>query len=809
MSVELNAPMIALSPYRLDHIHPPDRLWVGDKALQLADALQNGFPVVPGLAIPSTALHSCLQYTAWPYPLLADLADSALHLDRQNPRQLQAVAAHLREMIEHAPLTAESLVDVVEICQAWEAPALIIRPSLAIDWEGEPPRLQGLFDARVCLCEPVAIAQALKHIWSQLFRARSLVFWNRFRIPLQKVYAGILVQPLHDAIVSGEMLIQDSQVQICATLGLGLAIARGDVVPDDYTLDLHTYPDYTERLHLKRYRLCLRQSGSESGSMHGEPGQAVHPVFSPIERLQHVEVEALQQAQPALSRDHLDALVDLARRYQTVFSASVRIGWTVPLSPPSAAAHPAGPQVVRLEQLPSSRPYSQSHPKAVQGSFQTLDELEGVAAAPGHAIATAWVAPSSSAHAQDNMPQGAILVASSLQPEWLPWLQCAAAIVTEQGGMTSHGAILARELGIPAVVGVAQATQIIKTGDQIFVDGDRGRVQQLPINSGGLAMPYPKLLQALELPIEPAFSASRSEVAAFPSRATQLFINWSQREQVADAAALPVDGLGLLRSEFLLHDRLAAYSRSDINRLGAIAEIAERIQTIAAAFFPRPVFYRSLDLRSPALTQERDRSLERNAILGLHGTLSYQHDPALFDLEMGAIAQLHQAGLTNIRILLPFVRTVEEFTFCRHRLTQHPFPQPEHVEIWLMAEVPSVLFLLPEFAQAGVSGICIGSNDLTQLILGVDRDQAEMAIAYDPLHPAVLAAMRHLIQTAKTLDLPCSICGQAPSQYPQLIEQLIGWGITAISVTPDAVSTSLAAIAQAEARFFSASKRDL
>jgi pyruvate,water dikinase len=292
--------------------------------------------------------------------------------------------------------------------------------------------------------------------------------------------------------------------------------------------------------------------------------------------------------------------------------------------------------------------------------------------------------------------------------------------------------------------------------------------------------------------------------------ATQLLVNLSQPRLIEQVKDLPVDGVGLLRSELMVLSVLAGQHPQTWIDQGHQAELVhlwqEQICQFARAFAPRPIFYRSLDWRShelPSLTggYAADALIpEINPVLGKRGTFSYVQDSTIFDLELAALAAAQQSGYTNIHLLLPFVRTVEEFTFCHRRVEQAGLTQVAQFQLWIMAEVPSILFLLPEYVKAGVQGISIGTNDLTQLLLGVDRDRGELAAAFDERHPVVMQAIAQIIQMAKQARIPCSICGQAPALYPELIDSLVGWGITSISVEPDAVERTYEAIARAEKR---------
>jgi pyruvate,water dikinase len=364
--------------------------------------------------------------------------------------------------------------------------------------------------------------------------------------------------------------------------------------------------------------------------------------------------------------------------------------------------------------------------------------------------------------------------------------------------MTCHAAIVARELGIPAITGASNATGRIQAAEVLLLDGDRGCVYHgnstdaeqaasVPLSEPGKAVP--DLLQ----------EQYRTPIG------TQLMVNLSQPEALERLAGLPIDGVGLLRAELLAVGLLDGQHPDLWLHQGRQAELRDRlahqIAQFARALSPRPVFYRSLDLRSHEFSGLAGRNTtppEVNPMLGWRGTLSYTTDPALLNLELATLAQIHQSGWDNVHLLLPFVRTVEEFIFCRQRVEQAGLLQNSRFQLWIMAEVPSVLFLLPEYVRAGVQGISIGSNDLTQLILAIDRDQAQMATAFDERHPAVLAAIAQLIRQAKQLGIPCSICGQAPSRYPELIERLVEWGITGISVSLDAVEQTYRAIARAE-----------
>jgi pyruvate,water dikinase len=517
----------------------------------------------------------------------------------------------------------------------------------------------------------------------------------------------------------------------------------------------------------------------------------------------------VQQNQYALTQTQLQQLIQLAQQAATDMEMALVMEWTIAVKGESVQPALQFTQVIPQFTDAMLRSISQNHSSSAERanllpaatrSFSSPSlakhpaPLLGLAAAPGRVLARALVVQDVT-QPISTIPTGIALVAPSIAPSWITWIKHVAGIITEHGGITSHGAILARELGIPAVVGVGNATRQLHSGDVLFIDGDRGVVQPVDAYQVGAEHSLPSSSS-------PKSNFSRAVVRRSKPIATGLLINLSYVEAVEEAATLPVDGVGLLRSELMLQEILKQEHLALwlMHQDELIDQIASQIERFACAFAPRPVFYRSLDLRSHEFSSlsARNTAPEQNPILGLHGTFSYQFDPSLFDIELAALRKVQQSGYENVNLLLPFVRTVAEFSFCRQRVIQTGLTQNSSFQLWIMAEVPSVVFLLPEYVQAGVQGISIGSNDLTQLMLAVDRDQHQMAAAFDQLNPSVLRAIQQLIRTARQEGIPCSICGQAPAQYQELIELLIKWGITSISISPDAVERTYEAIARAE-----------
>jgi pyruvate, water dikinase len=795
--------------YYLNQIQVSDRSLVGDKAFYLSVLMQQNYPVIPGFVVSVQAFREFLEAINWLEPLFADLPNSSLYLDVNNPRQLQAIAQQIRHAIQTTPLDEDWLSQVTELLQSWHSLALILRPSFNLESGIDPTlsqRTAGLFSDQVCWANRDAVAHTVKQVWGELFRARSLVYWQRSGVPLQHINLAVLVQPIWSAIASGDLYISSSRFEIQSTLGLGKALIEGEVTGDRYQIHPHTGLLQQQHLGSKTYAYRVaKEPQAESQHIPFASVQQVHTTSC----LQGYLVDSVQQNQYALTQAQLQQLIQLTQQAAIDMETALAMEWTIAIQEENAQPSLQFTQVIPQFTDSTLRSISQSNdssadlidllPAATRSpSSQSLAShpapLLGLAAATGRVLARALVVQDVTQPIAA-IPTGTALVAPSIVPSWITWLKHVAGIVTDHGGITSHGAILARELGIPAVVGVGNATRQLQTGDALFIDGDRGVVQQVDAHQLGAEPSLPSSSS-------PKSNVSRPVVHRSKPTATRLLINLSYVEAVEEAAALPVDGVGLLRSELMLQEILKQQHLTVwlTQQDELVDRIASQIERFACAFAPRPVFYRSLDLRSHefSLLSPSNTPPEQNPILGLHGAFSYQFDPSLFDIELAALRKVQQAGYENVNLLLPFVRTVAEFSFCRQRVIQTGLTQNSSFQLWIMAEVPSVVFLLPEYVQAGVQGISIGSNDLTQLMLAVDRDQHQMAAAFDQLNPSVLRAMQQLIRTARQEGIPCSICGQAPAHYPELTELLVKWGITSISISPDAVERTYEAIARAE-----------
>lgn len=813
--------------YWLDKIQPSDRDVVGEKAFYLSYLLQKNHPVVPGFVVPAKTFWQFVESIDWLEPLFADWPHSSLHLNVDEPRQLQSIARNIRHQILCAKLpdsllyTLNSAVSQLNSNSNINSQALIFRPSLT-SWN---PKTAGILESHAVSAEPEAIEAGLKRAWAELFRARSLFYWQRCGLKVQEINPAVLVQSIAPAIASGEVKTNAGAAwEIQATCGLGMSLARGEIIPDYYQVQPETGAVKFQRLGYKTLAYNLKSDEEESPEKRLTGNWAASPIpdsafLIPDFTDSCVEVLALEetaQTEYVLEESQLQKIIELTKKAIAEFDSDLILKWTI-----DQTANNDEPQfyftqvrLVKGKKVAAIREKSIALPR-------TPAILRGLGAASGKAEAIAQVMTNSHPENAEFLA-GGILVARTIEPNWLPWLKVAAGVVAEQGGMTAHGAILARELGIPAVVGVVGATRAIASGDWVLVDGDSGEVFATA-EPEAIDKPDNNQLRDTATNADVYSTAAKMSIANYqlsssdrssnqPSQsrraesaesvwgaptATELLVNVSQTSSINRLKNLPIDGIGLLRSELMALEALDCQNPKVWLQEGRRSEFVDRmadcLTLFAAAVSPQPIFYRSLDLRES----------------GTDGSFSYTFEPELFDWELSVLKKVCESGYKNVNLILPFVRSVEEFVYCRQRLDTIWKNRPAQFQLWIMAEVPSVLFLLPDYVKAGVQGISIGTNDLTQFLLGIHRNSEQVASGFNGRDRAVMRAIEQLIKQARAIGIPCSICGDAPALYPETIESLVRWGISSISVNVDAVEQTCRAIARAEQRLILEAARSI
>ena len=748
--------------YWLSQIQDAEKSLVGNQLYVLSQLVQRDYEVLPGFVLSNSLLRQFLTESADFQALIEELSNSSFNFDDRDAFGLQSVARRSRQIIARSALPQAVEREIFQATLELNSNCAILQPFFSFPG-GRDVENKGFWRSHTCKIHPQALSETIKAVWSELFTANSLIYRHKLGLGGQGIELHILVRPLKPVRASGVVEISPDLIRIKAVWGQAPSWLQGDVETDEYYLDRHTGRILSRILGLKNYGYRIKKFDSQT------------PLTDCLESY----VPQEHQSKTYVLKDR--AIAKLFQLTQDILQQQSRVEyicWTIPeiedSSSPNFLITQLGENLATSINLKSR----QTTP-VVLSSDNTQSLLSGIPAAPGKAIGKVVIIENFD-RKFESICADSILVIKELPPEHIAALARVKGIVIENGGKTSHGAIVARELNIPAIVNAVNATKILTNGVEIFLDGDTGTVY---LATAAKKLPLP--------------DSTKKHSAPNPqSIATKLMVNISQLQSISSCLNLPIDGVGLLRSELMLAQILKGSSpllwQSKSFQAEFSNSLKESLRQFLVAFAPRPIFYRSLELTT------RDGN---SSILGNHGTYNYQLEPTLFSLELDALAALAREGHHNFNLILPFVRSLEEFRFCYRSIENAGLTERKSFQVWLMAEVPSVLWLLPEYIRAGVRGVAIGTNDLTQLLLGIDREQAHFERhGLNANHQVVRQAIAKLIAIARNNNIDCCICGQAPVDYPELINDLVEWGINAISVEPKAVEQTYDAIARAESK---------
>ncbi len=744
----------------------------GGKGANLGEMTQAGLPIPPGFVVTAAAYQNFLAEAGLPERMARELEG----LDVEDTDMLNAAAATLQERILAAPMSDALKQEILEAYHRLPERFVAVRSS-ATSEDTEAASFAGMNRSFLNVFGDDQLIAKVRECWASLYGARVIYYRARRQITEPPAIA-VVIHAMVNAEKSGVMFTANpttgdrQHVVIEAAWGLGEVVVGGEVTPDSLVINKATRTIVTRQVGFKEFKL-IRGEGGEN---------------------ERVELEDWQAQAPVLNSDEVKQLLELAFRVEDHYGQPQDMEWAIaenhlylvqtrPITPSQRQP------IVPINQAEKAAAELQRS-LGVTGGIPSKELLRGMGASPGVVVGRVRVL--SSPMEGSKLQPGEILVAHTTSPDWVPLMRRAAATVTDTGGMTSHAAIVSRELGVPCVVGTRGATQLLHDGDVVTVDATRGIIFQGAGPSG-----------PLKKPSAPAVAAPEAETTA-----TRILINLADPEQAEAAAALPVEGVGLLRAELILMHALEqthpALYLKDCPTPIFVERLKRDVGRIAQAFHPRPVVYRTTDFRSNEFRNleggEEAEPCEENPMIGLRGCFRYLKDPALFELELRAIRELREGGLENLHVMLPFARTLWEVEACVEEVEDSGLMRDRRFQLWLMAEVPSVMYYLADYHALGVHGVSIGSNDLTQLILGVDRDNERLAELYDERDPAVLGAIASILLSAQEVGLETSLCGQAPSVYPDFAEQLVRWGIGSISVNADAVSRTRRHVATAERR---------
>ena len=735
----------------------------GGKGANMGEMVRAALPVPPGFVVLRDSYLESMGAAGVADELNAAHREATLHaLD--TPR-LGEMCAKMKALVMQAGMSDAVRDRILASYRKMGSECYVAVRSSATGEDGADASFAGMNETFTNVRGEQDLIEKVQECWASLFGPRVVSYRASKGFTADPAMA-VVVQVMIASERSGVAFTADpttdatDRVVVEGAFGQGEVVVSGSVEPDNYVVEKATGKILSRHTGYKSFKIIRGPGGSD----------------------ERVELDDAQAEAPVLTDDEVRTIAEIAVRSERHAGCPQDTEWAI-----------AGGKTYIVQTRPITTLNRAGNPPAEK--HEVL--IQGLPAVPGAASGVVRVLDDVSDGAR--LQDGEVLVAKMTNPDWLPTMRRASALVTDTGGMTCHAAIVARELKVPCIVGARTATRDLADGMVVTVDGTHGRVLSGRAEVGG----------AKTSPVASPAVAQPAEVTG-----TKIYVNILLPDTAEEVAAQDVDGVGLLRAETMLTDALGNRHPRALIAAGEqdtlVAKLSEAVGRVAAAFAPRPVVYRASDFRTNEFSKLEGGAAfepeEHNPMIGYRGCYRYVDNPELFNLELQTLARVREQN-PNLHLMIPFVRTKWELEKCLELVDASPLGRHRGLHRWVMAEVPSVVYWLPEYVGLGIDGVSIGSNDLTQLVLGVDRDSDQCAELYDESDAAVLDAIGRVIGTARRLGITSSLCGQAPSIRPDFAEHLVRMGITSISVTPDAVQRTRRNVAAAERRLLLESAR--
>jgi pyruvate, water dikinase len=772
----------------------------GGKGANLGEMVQVGFPVPPAFVLTAQAYADFVKGTG----IAQQIADVLKAVDPDDNKGLHEASERIRKLFAAAKLPdamAKEVKDAYKSLGQGEAAFVAVRSSATAEDLPEAS-FAGQQDTFLNVRgEADLLAKVLK-CWSSLFTPRAIFYRAKQRFDHEKVNIAVVVQKMVNADKAGVMFTRHpttgkDQLIIEGALGLGEGVVSGTVSPDNYVVSPQGEV------------LQVTVATQETMVVRGPDGKT-----------QTVKVPADKRDARVVSEEELKLLARVGKQIEKHYGTPQDIEW----------AFEAGElYMLQTRPITTIRGNGLSAPVAQQAGAQPKHGspaqgagpiLKGLGAAPG--TVSGKVVHLKDAGELNKVKEGDILVTPMTMPDMVPAMKRAAAIVTDEGGMTCHAAIVSRELGIPCVVGTKRgevsATRTLKEGQVVTVDGEKGLVYD-----GARAAPKPAPALAQQAATQDHAGAATPGASSKPITATQVKVNISMPEAIDRALAVDPDGVGLLRIEHIVlafdEDYLglprsgqgedgSAYSRpvhpawaiANGHRAKYVQFLQEQFDRIVGPMDPRTVWIRTLDFPTDEMKKARggeDEPHEHNPMLGWRGVRRGIEQEELLLAEFEAIAKLVKAGRRNVGVMLPLVQHPREVRRAKELASQAGLQPHKDCQWGIMVEIPAAAIIIDLLLEEGLDFVSFGTNDLTQYTLAVDRNSQNVAHLYDEFHPAVARLIESTIKAAKAKGCETSICGQAGSN-PKFVEKLVRWGITSVSANIDALPRVRETVARTE-----------
>ncbi len=749
----------------LGEISKHDVGFAGGKGANLGEMYRSRLPVPPAFVVTTKAYETFVKL----HRLTEKIQDLLSGMNVDDLESLEAGASRIRKIIESSRMPREVAEEVglayAELSRASGRRPLpvAVRSSATMEdlrdasFAGQQVTILNVRGIRDILV-------AIRKCWASVYTSRATFYRSKRGFGSHSIATAVVVQKQIMSEKAGvgftlhPLTGNKNQMVIEGGYGQGEDIVSGRLTPDTFVVDKKTGTVLERKI---AHKAAMRKANSRGDG------------------LVDAKVPERLQGKPTLTGAELKRLWQLGSALEEHYGYPQDFEWAVERGK------------VYLVQTRAVTVLGKE--KKMQSITQAVPVVKGLGASPG--IGTGRVRLITGVRDLGRVAKGDVLVTKMTTPDYVPSMIKTAGIVTDEGGMTSHAAIVSRELGVPCVVGTSNGTQLLEEGSLVSVDGSKGLVYRGRVRT----VPHSET------------SAEQIERASKLRTRTKIYMNLGVPEKIKDYARIPFDGIGLMRVEFIIASYVGEHplhlietgrSQVFVNRL------AEGIATVARAITPRPVVVRFSDFKTNEYREleggEKYEDVESNPMLGWRGVSRYIAPEYLqaFRMELRAIKKVREDfHLTNVWVMLPFVRTTWEVEKCMKLIEEAGLRRNATFRVWLMAEVPSMVFLSEEFAKL-CDGFSIGSNDLTQLILGIDRDSGRLGRMgyFDERNAAVKKAIGSLIRGAHRAGITVSICGQAPSVYPELAEFLVSLGIDSLSVNPDTVIKTRELVHDAENR---------
>jgi len=733
---------------------------VGGKCANLGEMTQAGFPVPNGFAVTVEAYDLFLKEN----DLINKIYSILKTTDVSDPSQLNNVSNKIQKMIINGHVSPELAREIInsykKLSGTFKNALVAVRTSATAE-DMPDNSFAGMGVTLLNIKGEANLVNAVRECWASLFTGRSIYYRVENKIPHDSVKISVAVQKMVASEVSGVMFSVDpvtndkDRIIIESVWGLGEMIVQGAVVPDKYVVQKDTFAILSKEISDQSIQLVKVKNGKNK----------------------ETKVPERVRDRQKITNEEIITLARLSDKLQKHYYFPQDTEW---------AKEKNKLYIVQTRPVTTVTAKKQTPVKKDDNlKIAEIPILIGSPASPG--IGTGTVKILKSPKEIGKISKGDILVASMTSPDYVPAMKKSSAVVTDEGGQTSHAAIVSRELGVPCVGGTKAATKILKDGQIITVDGATGEIYKgTNIKSQKFESSTPK---------EPINSKVKT--------ATKIYVNLGEPDRAGEISKLNVDGVGLLRAEFMIAN-IGVHPKEAIKRKEQdkfIEKLADGLTTFCRSFYPRPVIYRATDFKTNEYRSLNGgkywEPVEPNPMLGFRGAYRYVSSPEVFNLELTAIKKVREK-YENLHLMVPFVRSPEELAKVRRLVASEGLFEAPSFKFWMMAEIPVNIIQIEDFIKVGIDGVSIGSNDLTMLIQGTDRDNSEVAREFNERSPAVLWALRRVIRKCLANGVTCSICGQAPSEYEDLVKKLVKWGITSMSINPDSVDRVRGVVAAAE-----------